>query len=319
MARPAVLMSDPRYFEIRGGANPHTRDAEGRRKRVERNRALDQWHSYADALQSAGVDVYVVPPKPSLSGMVFAANAGFLYRRPERTELRNKVFFPSHFTAEHRRAEADQFERFMDRMGCQTEEYPEELRFEGEADAFPVADEWVFTHGFRSDRGVKDWLESRTDLPFHSFELSNPEYYHGDCLLCDLGDDALGWPGGLVSEDGDQLRALFGDRLIEVSDEQARTFVGNSFYVETDADRLLFTVDDIPDELARRVTDRGIEVIRVDVSEMFGKGGGGPKCMVFHLGRVLREDPHSEEEINRFRRNHRIDRMRTAGEIPMPN
>jgi N-dimethylarginine dimethylaminohydrolase len=316
MARPAVLMSDPRYFDIRGGVNPHTRDAEGRKKSVDRDRALDQWHGYVDTLLDAGVDVYVVPPKPELSGMVFAANAGFLHGRPSQTPLRTKTFFPSHFTAEHRRGESDRFRRFMNRMGCQTESCPDDLKFEGEADAFPVAGEWVFTYGFRSEPGTQMWLEDRTDREFIGLELADPAYYHGDCLICDIGDAGLAWLGGLVDEDAERFRQLMGDRLVELSDDEAATFVGNSFYVANNGQRYLFTVDNVPASLSERLEDAGLTVVPVDVSEMFGKGGGGPKCMVFNLGGVARHDEDCSDEVNRFREAHRADRLRANGELP---
>lgn len=317
MAPPAVLMSDPRHFDIRGAANPHTRDDRGRKKTVDRNRALDQWHGYVDRLLDAGVDVYVVPPEPDLTGMVFAANAGYLIDRPKRAvPLHRKRFLPSHFTADHRRGESTQFEQFMGQMGCSIESYPEDLRFEGEADAFPVADEWIFTYGFRSDPEMRDWLARKTGITLDAFELSDPAYYHGDCLLCDLGDAALGWCGGLTDRDAERLRALFGNQLLELSDEEAATFVGNSFYVEPERQRLLFTVHDIPDPLTKRIEDRGIDIIRVDVSEMFGKGGGGPKCMVFNLGRVARRHDDAPQAVNEFRHAHRVEQMRKSGRIP---
>jgi len=38
-----VLMGDPTHFSVVGGANPHTRDRWGRRKRVDRALAIQQW------------------------------------------------------------------------------------------------------------------------------------------------------------------------------------------------------------------------------------------------------------------------------------
>ncbi|MFB6374048.1 MAG: hypothetical protein ABEN55_13255, partial [Bradymonadaceae bacterium] len=87
-----------------------------------------------------------------------------------------------------------------------------------------------FTHGFRSDPEVADWLEDEVvGEPFHRFELADPKYYHGDCILCDLGGPLLGWPAGLVEESAETLRETFAGRLVELSDEEGAEFVGNSF------------------------------------------------------------------------------------------
>ena len=43
--KPAVLMTDPRHFAIRGGANPHTRNPDNSLKIVDLTHAWPQWHA----------------------------------------------------------------------------------------------------------------------------------------------------------------------------------------------------------------------------------------------------------------------------------
>ena len=74
-----VLMGDPTYFSVLGGANPHTRNALGIRKSVNADRARTQWHGLARALIAHGTEVCVVEPHQGMSGLVYPANAGFLY------------------------------------------------------------------------------------------------------------------------------------------------------------------------------------------------------------------------------------------------
>ncbi|MFB6374047.1 MAG: hypothetical protein ABEN55_13250, partial [Bradymonadaceae bacterium] len=138
MARPAVLMTDPRYFTIKGGANPHTRNPDQSLKSVEGERAWQQWHGYVDALIEGGIEVYVAEAVPDLTGMVFAANAGFLEDRLADRPSSEKTFYPSHFTADHRRPEGAKYAEFMENFGFEVADYPQEWRFEGEADAFPI-------------------------------------------------------------------------------------------------------------------------------------------------------------------------------------
>src|SRR5579863_916188 len=86
-----ILMGDPRYFSVKGGANPHTRNVLGIRKTVDAERARHQWHVMAKTLAEHGVEVLVVEPHERLPGLVYPANAGFLYPL-ERSTATGKVF-----------------------------------------------------------------------------------------------------------------------------------------------------------------------------------------------------------------------------------
>lgn len=313
--KPAVLMTDPRHFAIKGGANPHTRRADNSLKTVDLSRAWPQWHAYIDRLLAGGVDVYIIDAAPDLTGMVFAANAGFLSGRLDNKKPSVKTFYPSHFTAAHRRGESALFSNFMRDFGFSVADYPAEMRFEGEADAFPVgrgeALKWVFTWGFRSDERVADWLES--DLlgePSTRLKLTDPKYYHGDCLLCELGGPLLAWTGGLDEGSVERLRADFSGQLVEMSDADAADFIGNSFYVESQQGRLLYAPAAIKPQLRAEIEALGVEVVPVDVTEFFGKGGGGPKCMVFNLGEVDPGDPRISQEQRAFRRARHVETLR---------
>src|SRR5260370_8325983 len=74
-----ILMGDPKYFSVRGGANPHTRNVLGIKKKVDAELARRQWHDMASTLLAHGVEVLVIPPDPLRTGLVYPANAGFLY------------------------------------------------------------------------------------------------------------------------------------------------------------------------------------------------------------------------------------------------
>lgn len=316
--KTSILMTDPRHYAIRGGANPHTRNPDNSLKEVDIASAMPQWHSYVDALLDGGVSVYVVEPVEELTGMVFAANAGFLDGRLDDRPSTQKTFYPSHFTAQHRIGETEVFKQFMHRFGFQVGEYPRERRFEGEADAFPVGrgedTQWVFTSAFRSDPVIADWLEQEVVRePMLRLKLSDPAYYHGDTVICDLGDAAMAYPGGLRESSWRRLRERLDGRLIVLSDEDAANFIANSFYVETESDRLLYTPAEISDEARTKVEEIGIEVVPVDISEFFQKGGGGPKCMVFNLGRIgLQEDGLTEGHRD-FRHARHIETLREEG------
>lgn len=282
-------MTDPRHFAIRGGANPHTRNADDSLKVVHTETAFGQWKRYADMLLDHGIDVYVVDAGPELTGMVFAANAGFF-------SPKTNMFYPSRFTANHREGESKKFRAFLSDFGFETDEVPGELKFEGEADAFPIGDPsdptWLFTHGYRSDAELLGWIEEQVDQKALQLRLTDPRFYHGDCLVCTLGGPVLGWENGL--EEGAREKLESAADVIWLTDEDAHAFIGNSFYAEAGSDKLLFSPAAIREPLVAEIAERGVTVVRVDISEFFTKGGGGPKCMVFNLGVV-------DQQLNDFR------------------
>ena len=313
--KPSVLMTYPSHFAIRAGANPHTRNDDNSLKTVDQKLAMKQWNRYVDTLLDAGVDVYVIDAEEGLTGMVFAANAGFLKGRLSDLPASQKTFFPSHFTAEHRMGESEKFSAFMNRFGFEVIDYPDQWRWEGEADAFPLGrgddQKWVFTHGFRSDPDVGDWVESAVlDEPVTRLELADPRYYHGDTALCDLGGPCLMYRDAFTERSQEVADELLGDRIINIDDEDAEAFLGNSFFVVVDGQRFLFVADGVREKTQDEIRERGLEVIPVDISEFFGKGGGGPKCMVFNLGECHWAQPGLTQEHSAFRRVRHIEKIR---------
>ena len=114
-----VLMGDPTYFSIRAGANPHTRTAWGRRKNVDRNKAIAQWHAFARLLGKFGVRVLVVPADPVLTGLVYPANAGFLFPLDAVLPVIDKTFYLANLLPS-RAGEQPVYERFLTRCGFRT-------------------------------------------------------------------------------------------------------------------------------------------------------------------------------------------------------
>ena len=313
--KPSVLMTHPRHFAIKAGANPHTRNDDDSLKEVDPDAAMEQWNEYVDKLLDIGMEVYVVDATEELTGMVFAANAGFLLGRPESKPSPQKTFFPSHFQVEHRMPETNRFAQFMDNFGLDVGSYPDQWRWEGEADAFPIGkgeeQVWVFTYGFRSDDEVGEWIESGLlETEVIKLKLVDPAYYHGDTALCDLGGPCMAYLDAFDDQSQQKLTDALGDRILQLDGEDAATFLGNSFYVESDGERFLFVADGTPEKTHDAIAEFGINVIPVDVSEFFGKGGGGPKCLVFNLGECSSFEAGLTEEESAFRYTRRIDNVR---------
>jgi N-dimethylarginine dimethylaminohydrolase len=309
-----VLMGDPSHFSVRGGANPHTRDRWGRRRRVDVALAKRQWQGLKARLEELGVRVIVVPPVPEWPGTVYPANAGFMFdvdapRAPGERRFLLANLLPT------RAGEKAHYAKALANEGIPTEELDPPLRFEGEADLFPAGDRYLFTHGrlerqrfvpaaawppwrrvygFRTDARVRKLLAPRlAPAEVVRVELVLEAHYHGDTALCAFGpnrEHLLAYRAAIAPHDWPHLARAFGPALIELSEEDARRYAANSFTCTPPGqarESYLVMPDGLSERLLAQVRDHGVEPVTVDVSEFLKKGGGSVKCMIGDLGVVL--------------------------------
>lgn len=314
--RPSVLMGDPQYFQIKSGSNPHTRNRWGRRKKVNRQKAIQQWRSLAGKLIELGVQVLVIPPIEECPGTVYPANAGFLWDR---------TFYLSNLIP-GRGGEREYYQNFIRQIGFATAVVPH--RFEGEADFFPAGESHLFTYGVLEDQrfvfrcGIPPWkrvygfrsdqrnLESLQSLAAPrkviSIELTDEAYYHGDTVFCSFGPGKkflLAYLSKISKVGAQQLQVAFKEDLIPLKDTDGEKFAANSFYVETEKGKFLIMPEGLSHELTDQIEKREAAPIFVNVSEFFDKGGGSVKCMVCDLGMMELDDPAQPEEVRRFRKD----------------
>ena len=300
-----ILMGDPTYFSVLGGANPHTRNALGLRKSVNAERARTQWHGLARALIAHGTEICVIEPHRGMSGLVYPANAGFLYPLAGRPGDA-KVFHLAHLLPTRVR-EREVYRPFLEAMGYRCGKIGS--RFEGEADFFPAGRFMLFTHGrverqrfvarvgippwrrvygFRSDVSAAEELgRIVNDRPVLSLELCMEAHYHGDTVLCSFGpgrEFLLAYMEGLTPPSRERLRVEFGVNLIELAESDAALYAANSFQVDREGSFYLFMPEGVSEALLATVRERGVEPVLVDVSEFLAKGGGSVKCMILDLG-----------------------------------
>jgi N-dimethylarginine dimethylaminohydrolase len=306
----AVLMGDPTHFSVKGGANPHTRTWIGTRRRVNRQIAIQQWKRLRDQLRGLGVRVLVVPPDPAQPGLVYPANAGFLTHVDGEGPFEEKTFYLSNLLPT-RAGEKAHYRRVLEEAGFPLAEFDEKLRFEGEADFFPVGDHYVLTHGhlerqrFVPRLGLPPWKRVygfRTDVAVEGLltrlvaprrivraELVLEAHYHGDTALCAFGrlrQYLLAWRRALSPAGWGRLKRTFGNSIVELSDEDATRYAANSFTLTQGAESLLIMPAGVSERLLGQVRERGVTPILVDVSEFLKKGGGSIKCMIGDLGPV---------------------------------
>jgi arginine dihydrolase len=299
-------MGDPTHFSIRAGANPHTRNAWGRRRSVDRRKAIAQWHAFAQLLGRFGVRVLVVPPDPKLTGLVYPANAGFLYPLDSVMPTRSKAFYLANLLPS-RAGEQPVYKEFLEKCGFRPASV--RARFEGEADFFPVGDRYIFTYGrvetqrfrprwgmppyervygFRSEIGALAELQQIvTGREVVPLELCDEAYYHGDTVLCAFGPGRrflLAYLEALMPPAAQRLRELWKDDVIPLGAADAALYAANSCTLTQDGTQVLFMPGGVSERLQAQIRERGVEPVTIDVSEFLRKGGGAVKCMIGDLG-----------------------------------
>lgn len=332
-----VLMGDPTYFSIRAGANPHTRTAWGRRKSVDRQKAIVQWHAFARLLGSFGARVLVVPADPVLPGLVYPANAGFLFPLDAAVLVTSKTFYLANLLPA-RAGEQPVYDRFLTSCGFLTARL--QPRFEGEADFFPVGKRYLFTYGqvtaqrfrfrlgmppyeriygFRSEVGALLTLQQIVaDAEVVPLELCDEAYYHGDTALCAFGPERcflLAYLDALTPAAAGRLQTALKDQLIPLGAADAALYAANSFSLARDQKHYLFMPAGVSEALQSQIRERGTEPVVIDVSEFLRKGGGAVKCMIGDLG------PDDETDLTPAQRAFRHERgyqtLFSTGEEPL--
>lgn len=310
-----ILMGDPSCFSIKRGANPHTRNRWGWRKKVDLSKAIDQWHRMKETLERHDIKIHVVPPHEELPGLVFPANAG--------VRIGDQYIMASLNPA--RDQESAIYEERIRPLGlkiCHVQH-----QFEGEADLIPWGDRFILTHGkierqrfvvapgfppwkriygFRTDVRVLEelaqWIPREKIIPV---ELKLEEFYHGDTIFCTFGakrEYLLAYRKGIKSavmllkngiprvnswdtgfRRGDD--EIFKDpRIILISETEAHAFFANSFQTIYEEESVLFMPVGSAKESRKEILNKGVRIVELDVSEFFEKGGGSVKCMIGDLG-----------------------------------
>ncbi len=280
------LMSYPGAdWHIRGGENFRS----GARSETNPRRALKEWIALCDAITRAGGHILVMPPpaaEPPLTGMIYTANAGQLFRVGDEW-----IYLLSNMSVPHRQAERDFVRAFAADAGLVTR--VAQHTWEGQADLQVAGgNRYIATYGVRTVRPATD--DVRPLLPPNArlleLQIQDP-FFHGDTCLNTItnraGDEVLLAHGGaLVSGTVESIRHFVGGRVevYPVDREDALAYACNGLCVNG----TLLLPAGISTFLRGQLMRRGFVIEELELGELFGKGGGGPRCLVNELrGMVL--------------------------------
>lgn len=277
-ARPRIVLTDPRHFEVSYVINPWMRpDAWDRDPAGNRRAARAAWDGLAAALALAGADIEVVEGAPGLPDMVFPANSAivmdgrallsrFLHpeRRPEEAR----------FLAAYRRLQA---RGLLDEVA----EMPEGLHQEGAGDCHwdPVRRHFWMGWGQRSSRASVDHVAAFFGCPAVPLELVSPRFYHLDVCFYPLsGGEVVFYPGAFSEASRSSIRERVpADLLIEAGEEEAGLLCLNAVNIGRDVVMATGTP-----RLRAALAERGYRCLEVDLSP-FMLSGGAAYCMTLRL------------------------------------
>ncbi len=286
------LMSYPSpSWHIRGGANFRSKSKAATNPRA----AFREWLMLADAITRAGGHILVMAPPAggeALTGLIYCANHGALFKDGDRFS-----FLISKMSVAHRQAEREHIRGFFERAGVPTGEAKH--TWEGQADIATLqGSRFLLTYGVRSVRESLDDVRARLPMGARSLDIQlRDPYFHGDTCLNPLTNRAgdttlLAFGGAMVNRALPELRSFierYGE-LLAVEEEDALGYACNALNVNGTVLIPRGTTASLRGQLVRR----GFVIEELDLPELFGKGGGGPRCLVNELrGFVLTDEAPS--------------------------
>ncbi|MBA2664673.1 MAG: hypothetical protein H0U74_20470 [Bradymonadaceae bacterium] len=282
---PIYLMSPPRKdWSLRGKANFKSAAADA----ADASKARQEWAALADAIVAAGGEVLVCPPHPeqALTGMIYTAEAGELYR-DARGETR---FLLPNMAAAHRRLEADHLGPFFEALGIATERASAVWEAQGDAIRASGADEIVHTFGTgpfaRTTRAAYAELAQRLGGRHIQLEFLADPWFHGNTFLQILRHPSapralvVVCPEALAPGELERLQAFLPDaRFVTISAAQSQGYDTNSLQVN----ETVIAPQSLSQTARAAIEDFGLVVRTLDLSELFLKGGGAPVCLTNRL------------------------------------
>ena len=262
--RPVFLMCPPDHFGVDTQRNPWLAS----RRVPRREEGRRQWTMLRDTLVDLGASVLTVRPAEGLPGMVFTANAGFVFG--DRVVL-------SRFRDPRRRGETCHFERWFEEHGYRALILPPGAGFEGQGEMRWVGERLLAGYHSPEDLIAHRWIEEQLEVPVLSLRLADPRFYHLDTSLCPLGAGRIAFFPPAFTAEANDLLARNLDVVLELAFPDAIRFAGNAILVGKTA-----VIAAGCGEFGRILERAGFNTRAIPMSQ-FRLEGGGAKCLALDL------------------------------------
>jgi N-dimethylarginine dimethylaminohydrolase len=270
----SVLMCEPRYYTVTEGRNPYMAASIGK---VDRQKALTQWHGVKTAFEELGMPVKTIEPVEGFEDMVFAANQTFtgLNRQMEKICVLGQMRHPA------RRGEVAHFEKWFRDAGYKIVKLKDEtLTFEGTGDCVWHPGKRLLWggYGFRTDPEIYNEVADAFEAPVVTLKLVHERFYHLDTCFCPLTQDAvLIYPSAFAPESLELILKLFPIVLAADEKEASSKLVCNASIVDSTA-----IVQAGAQAAIRQIKAIGLKVRETETGE-FLKSGASSFCLKMHL------------------------------------
>jgi N-dimethylarginine dimethylaminohydrolase len=275
-------------WQIRGGLNPYA----AKKPPTNPKAAFQEWLRLADAMVKAGARIAVMRPdnQSGLSGLPYTSNHGALFRQSQ-----GAPFYVADTGAKHRKGEIDRVTHFLNEAGVPIERMKAPWGGQSEVHILP-GNRVILTHGPRSSKAAVEEARAAVVPGSRVLEVHiREDHPFGDCAMGALtsrnGDVALlVWSGGLADRGVPDIRSFAGTYadVVPIEDpEDAEKLATHSFAVGGHA----FVPTGLSTGFRANLVRRGFPIEEIDLPELLGKGGGGPRALVNELrGLVLSDD-----------------------------
>ncbi|MGC0422567.1 dimethylarginine dimethylaminohydrolase family protein [Embleya sp. AB8] len=227
--------------------------------------AMAQWERLRDTLIGLGHRVSLVPGRPGLPEMVFAARAA--------TAVGDRALGARSRTAD-RSAQTPTYLDWFARHGFRATLEPV-FAHEGESDLLPVGPRLLAAVGPRTEPAAHAEARAFFGLPVVALELADPRFPRLGSALTVLGEHtAAYYPGAFTPTAQRRLARLFPER-IEVDEAEAL-----ALGLDAVSDGRSVLLGDATPTLAARLAGRGFRTIELDMSAFAAHGASVRSCVL---------------------------------------
>ncbi|WP_442791458.1 dimethylargininase [Micromonospora sp. NBC_01813] len=263
----SYLMCPPEHFAVEYAINPWMDPGQP----VDTELALKQWDGLRETLIGLGHQIHLLPPRPGLPDMVYAANGAFSV---------DGTAYGARFTHPQRAPEAAAHRDFyQQQLGWRYVRPTETNEGDGDFAYLPAAYGGTILagYGFRTDPDAHRRLQETLSRPVVSLRLVDPLFYHLDTALAALDDENIAYhPAAFSPASQRVLRQLFPHALL------ASRADALSFGLNLVSDGRHVVLNSEATTMAGKLAAAGYQPVLVELTELH-KGGGSVKCCVAEL------------------------------------